>query len=173
MWDERIVSLCKLTDDKSQIDTMTAQDRNQNTERREDPPSEICTLKAKIYDWAFHGCSDFLVWWTYRHLELCPYLIIEVRAAKQTLTSSATVSVTAWDGGGEKTKMIKKGTVDRQRQMSLFGISTKLQRERVAWSHHSVRDKWSESVQAPVPTWAFSLPLQYAELSSGNRKSNN
>lgn len=46
----------------------------------------------------------------------------------------------------EKSGDDKKGTVDRQRQMSLFGISTKLQREGLAWSHRWVWDKWSESV---------------------------
>ena len=64
------------------------------------------------------------------------FLIIEVWAAKQTMTGTAWVSGTACDGGGgRKNGDDKKGTVDRQRQMSLFGISTKLQRERLAWSH--------------------------------------
>lgn len=73
-------------------------------------------FKAKIYDLAFNA---LLVWWTYRHLELCPYLISEVRAAKQTMTGTARVSVTAWDGRGGRKKRKKsgddkKGTVDRQ-----------------------------------------------------------
>lgn len=76
------------------------------------------------------------------------------------MTGTARVSGTAWGwrrGERKDRDDKKKGTVDRQRQMSLFGISTKLQRERLAPSHCSVRDKWSECVHAPVPTWAFSL----------------
>lgn len=104
---------------------------------------------------------------------LCSHLISAGTVEKQTATGTAWVSVTAWDGMEEGAGGYdKKGTADRQRQMSLFGISTMLQRERLARSYPQClrQMKWAP---APVPTWAFSLPLQLTELSGGNRKSNN
>lgn len=114
----------------------------------------------------------FCIKWK-NNLVMLSHLISAGTVEKQTATGTAWVSGTAWDGmeGGAE-GYDKKGTADRHRQMSLFGISTMLQRERLAWSYPQClrQMKWTP---APVPTWAFPIPLQHTELSGDNRKSNN
>lgn len=64
-------------------------------------------------------------------------------------------------------KKKKKRRVDRQRQMPPFGISAKLQRGA------SLEQSQEYQTNGGRTTRARSLPLQYAQLSSGNRKSDN
>lgn len=88
MWDERIGSLRKPNDDD-------VPDRQRSAQAELGPSVEnIRTLKAKIYEGAFRGFSDFPRTIITQTSRFFPNLA-RARAAKQTMTGTGRVSGTA------------------------------------------------------------------------------